>query len=305
VKLFHVKHQMENIKTCPICGSTKLETALKTKDYFLSQESFTISKCKRCDFHFTNPRPKESDLGRYYKSEEYISHSNSNKGLFGLLYQTVRNYTLKEKYELVNRKKRGNKILDIGCATGQLLHVFKDRGWNCIGIEPDEAARDFAKSEYDLSVFSPEKLQEFEPHSFDVISMWHVLEHVSDLDTRMKELKNLIKDNGFVFIALPNLESWDAQHYGKYWAGLDVPRHLYHFTKSDVKTLFEKHQFEMVKILPMKFDSFYVSLLSEKYKKNPLYLFSAFFKGLYSNFKARRKEPNHSSLIYILKPKVV
>jgi len=303
--MFHVEQSKEVLKSCPICGSKKLEKAFFTKDYFLSQEEFGVCNCKKCGFHFTNPRPKTENLGAYYKSEEYISHSNSSKGLFGFLYQKVRKHTLKTKYQLVNDFRQGHKILDIGCATGQLLKEFKCRGWESVGVEPDPEARAFAKENYKLNVVDEEAISSLEEQSFDVISMWHVLEHVSDLDKRMQDLKRLVKANGVLFIALPNFESWDAQHYGKYWAGLDVPRHLYHFKKSDVELLFNKYDFELQKILPMKFDAYYVSLLSEKYKKNPLFYVSAFFKGFYSNMLANKKIPNHSSLIYVLKPKVV
>lgn len=300
-----MEHRIQSIKNCPICGSKKIITAIKTQDFFLSQENFSISKCQKCGFHFTNPRPTQEFLGPYYKSEKYISHSNSNQGLFGFLYQKVRKYTLGKKYQLVNSFRSGDRILDIGCATGQFLNEFKVRGWEAIGVEPDSDSRTFAKQEYHLKVLPEEQVNELEDHSFDVISMWHVLEHVSNLEKRMGELKRLIKANGVLFIALPNIESWDAQHYGKFWAGLDVPRHLYHFNKANVKMLFEKYNFEVQHILPMKFDAYYVSLLSEKYKKNPLYYPAAFFKGFYSNLKAKQKEPNHSSLIYVIKPKIV
>jgi len=296
---------MEIVKKCPICGSFKLDTAFKTKDFFLSQEEFGISKCKKCGFHFTNPRPQEGNLGAYYKSTDYISHSNANKGMFAYLYQSIRKYTLTQKYELISKRKEGNKILDIGCATGQFLYEFKKRGWLCKGIEPDSTAREFAKNQYDLKVFDPSYINEFENHSFDVISMWHVLEHVSDLKSRMEDLKRLLKHNGYLFIALPNLESWDAAYYGKYWAGFDVPRHLYHFNKTNVKKLFEEYNFHVEEIRPMVFDSYYVSLLSEKYKKNPFYFLKAFFIGLLSNLKGRIDPPNHSSLLYILKPNIV
>lgn len=303
--MFHVEHQIETIKNCPICGAKKLKKAFETKDFFLSKESFSICKCQKCGFHFTNPRPNKEHLAPYYESEEYISHSNSNQGLFGFLYQKVRNYTLGKKYQLVNSFRNGHRILDIGCATGQFLNEFKVRGWDCIGVEPDPDARTFAETKYHLKVLSEERVNELEDQSFDVISMWHVLEHVSDLDQRMMDLKRLIKANGILFIALPNIESWDAQHYAQHWAGLDVPRHLYHFNKASVKMLFEKYNFKIHKILPMKFDSYYVSLLSEKYRKNPLHYPAAFFKGFYSNIKASQKEPNHSSLIYVVKPKIV
>lgn len=300
-----MEQDKEILKKCPICGSIKLQKAFKTKDYFITQEEFGICACKKCGFHFTNPRPTKMALAPYYKSEDYISHSNSNQGLFGKLYQSIRKYTLGKKYELVSSIRDGENILDIGCATGQFLNEFKKRGWLCTGIEPDPSAREFASKNYDLKVFDEDKLDTLDSHSFDVISMWHVLEHVSDLSKRMEDLQRLIKENGSLFIALPNLDSWDAKHYEKYWAGLDVPRHLYHFKKENVELLFNKFGFKVHRIVPMKFDSYYVSLLSEKYRKNPLYLISAFFKGWYSNWKAKKSPPNHSSLLYILKPKVV
>jgi 2-polyprenyl-3-methyl-5-hydroxy-6-metoxy-1,4-benzoquinol methylase len=300
-----VEHLTEHLKECPICGSKKQKLSIKTRDYFLSQEEFNICECQKCGFQFTNPRPVKAALAPYYKSEEYISHSNSNQGLIGFLYQRVRNYTLRKKYQLITSYKSGDQILDIGCATGQFLNEFKRRGWSCTGIEPDETARKFAHDKFGLKTYDEDQIANFEDHSFDVISMWHVLEHVANLEDRVKELKRLIKDNGCVFIALPNIDSWDAKHYKEYWAGFDVPRHLYHFRKEDVENLFINLGFKMHQILPMKFDAFYVSLLSEKYKKNSLYLFSAFFKAMYSNFKASKQRPNHSSLLYVLKPRVV
>ena len=298
-----MEQNLEILKECPICSSHDLGKGLEIKDFFLSQEKFGTSKCKSCGFVFTNPRPKEADLGQYYKSEAYISHSNSNKGLFGFLYQTIRNYTLKQKYKKVSAISNGKHILDIGCATGQLLNEFNQHHWHCTGIEPDAEAREFATKEYGLNVLETERMVDLEDQSFHIISMWHVLEHVANLKERMAQLKRLISPDGYLFIALPNIESWDAQHYQEYWAGLDVPRHLFHFSKDDVKLLFSQYDFEIVDIQGMKFDSYYVSLLSEKYKKNPLYLFSAFFKGWYSNLKANKKTANHSSLLYILKPK--
>lgn len=299
-----MEHQLETLKSCPVCGSVKLHKEFKTRDYFLSQEEFTLCKCQKCGFIFTNPRPAEDNLSRYYKSEDYISHSNSNKGIVAYLYQIIRRITLFKKYELVTTFRNSNRILDIGCATGQFLNEFKKRGWNCTGIEPDEDSREFARSNFDLKVFEPDNIGQLDDHTFDVITMWHVLEHVSDLDGTMKELQRLIKANGVLFIAVPNIESWDATHYGPYWAGLDVPRHLSHFSQKTLELLFNNYHFKLDKIVPMKFDSFYVSLLSEKYKKNPLYLFSAFFKGLYSNIRGINGK-NYSSLIYIIKPKVV
>ncbi len=293
---------MELLKNCPVCGSVEFVPFLSGKDYFLSGETFEIVKCCKCGFRFTNPRPEANDLGKYYESTEYISHSDSRQGLFAMVYQQVRKYTLGRKRAMIETFQQKGEILDIGCATGQFLHYMSGKGWKTTGIEPDEKTRQKAITEYGLRVFPEEQLNVFNKSSFDVISMWHVLEHVSDLRGRMAQLKELIKPKGTLIIAVPNCDAYDARKYGKFWAGYDLPRHLYHFTKSDVKLLAENFGFEVVKILPMRFDAFYVSLLSEKYQKGKMRWLPAFWTGFLSNVKSGQKS-GHSSLIYVLRLK--
>ncbi|MFZ4546343.1 MAG: class I SAM-dependent methyltransferase [Bacteroidales bacterium] len=293
---------MELLRKCPVCESELFDPFLSGTDYFLTHETFEIVKCRNCGFRLTNPRPEARDLGKYYESTEYISHSNKQKGLFASVYQLVRKYTLGRKLALIKRFQEKGEILDIGCATGQFLHFMSEKGWKTTGIEPDDKTRAKAISEYDLNVFPEEGLNTFPKASFDVITMWHVLEHVSELNTRMIQLKNLLKSNGTLFIAVPNYESYDAKIYGKFWAGYDLPRHLYHFAKSDIKLLADKNGFKIVEILPMKFDAFYVSLLSEKYKSGKMRWLPAFWNGLLSNLKASPKF-GYSSQTYVLKAK--
>ena len=290
---------MELLRNCPICGSESFDPFISGKDYFLTGEPFEIVKCRNCGFRFTNPRPKATELGKYYESTEYISHSNKQKGLFAAVYQQVRKYTLVRKLSLIKQFQEKGEILDIGCATGQFLHFMGGHGWKTTGIEPDDKTRAKAISEYGLKVFPEEQLNTFQKTSFDVITMWHVLEHVSDLNARMEQLKSLLKPIGTLFIAIPNCEAQDAKFYGKYWAGYDLPRHLYHFTKEDIIRLAENHGFKIVRILPMKFDAFYVSLLSEKYKSGKMRWFPAFWNGLMSNIKSKPQN-GHSSLIYVV-----
>lgn len=293
---------MELLKNCPVCGSQAFDPFISGKDYFLTGESFEIVTCRECDFRFTNPRPKAEDLGKYYESSDYISHSDSRKGLFASVYQQVRKYTLRRKLSMISKFQQKGEILDIGCATGQFLHYMKEHGWKATGIEPDEKTRSRAISEYGLEVFPEKQLDVFRKSSFDVITMWHVLEHVSDLGDRMQQLKNLVKPQGTIIIAVPNCDSYDAKKYGEFWAGYDLPRHLYHFAKSDVKLLLEKYGFTIVNILPMKFDAFYVSLLSEKYKSGKMRWLPALWNGFWSNLKAGQKN-GYSSLIYVIKLK--
>jgi len=203
---------------------------------------------------------------------------------------------------MIEKYQQKGTILDIGCATGQFLHFMADHGWKTTGIEPDEKTRNRAISEYGLQVFPEDKLNNMDKASVDVITMWHVLEHVSDLEGRMMQLRKLLKPQGILIIAVPNCEANDAKKYGAFWAGYDLPRHLYHFTKSDIKMLVENSGFSIMKILPMRFDAFYVSLLSEKYKSGKMRWLPALWNGFWSNVKSGQKS-GHSSLIYIIKLK--
>jgi len=294
---------MENLNFCPVCEGDSLSTFKGIKDHFLSQETFHLSQCKKCGFVFTNPRPDENELEKYYQSDEYFSHSKKKKGLISFLYDTVKKYALENKYKLISEIIPTGKILDIGCATGEFLNVFQQKGWTCYGIEPAKNPRDFAIENYNLDVRDENAINNFDKETFDVITMWHVLEHVPKLNERIEQIYKLLKPDGLLLIALPNYLSWDAKFYEAFWAGYDVPRHLYHFSSKTVSLLLNKHGFSVTEIKPMKFDSFYVSLLSEKYKHGNMKYFSAFSNGLKSNFAAKKDANNYSSLIYLANKK--
>ncbi|MNS16801.1 bifunctional 3-demethylubiquinone-9 3-methyltransferase/ 2-octaprenyl-6-hydroxy phenol methylase [compost metagenome] len=250
------------------------------------------------DMLITSPQPSLDTLGKYYESVDYISHTDSKRSLFEKAYHFVKNIALKNKLNLINSLQPDKgRILDIGAGTGDFLSVAKDDGWQTVGVEPSDKAKAIAKNK---GVSFVEQTAELESHSFDVITMWHVLEHVPNLDNQIKELKRLLKTNGTLIVAVPNFKSFDAKYYGKFWAAYDVPIHFWHFSKKAIKMLFEKEGMQLVKILPMKFDSFYVALLSEKYKTGKMNFVKAFFIGLQSNWKAG-KNLEYSSHIYILK----
>jgi 2-polyprenyl-3-methyl-5-hydroxy-6-metoxy-1,4-benzoquinol methylase len=273
---------------------------LTVKDYSVSKETFDLYYDETLDMLITHPQPSLENLGKYYESEDYISHTDNKRSLFEKLYHFIKSIALKNKLNLINSLQSSKgKILDIGAGTGDFLSVAKNDGWQIIGVEPSERAKTIAKSK---GISFVENTTDLENHSFDVISMWHVLEHVPDLDKQIKELKRLLKPTGTLIIAVPNFKSFDAKHYGKFWAAFDVPIHFWHFSKTAIKLLFEKEEMKLEKILPMKFDSFYVSLLSEKYKSGKMNFVSAFFTGLKSNLKAK-KNFEYSSHIYILKNK--
>ena len=288
---------MESLSNCLICDNESFTTFLTCPDHFLTQETFTIRKCDKCGFLFTNPRPAANDLPAYYKSSEYISHSNSRQGIQNILYQWVREYTLGRKFKLIQNYKQAARILDIGCATGEFLNYFKKRKWETFGIEPDEQARKKGISRHALIIEDEDFLHKLPNSSFDVITMWHVLEHVPMLNERVEQLARLLTPRGILFIAVPNPDSHDAKLYGNFWAAYDLPRHLYHFTHDTITNLFSKHSFELVQKIPMKFDSYYVCMLSEKYMHVKYSFFNGILSGFVSNRSAKRSG-EYSSIIY-------
>jgi len=294
---------MLTIEKCLVCGSNRFEPFLQCKDYTVSQESFSILSCPSCGFKFTNPRPEDSELGNYYKAESYISHTNSKKGLINSVYHIVRKYTLRKKVVLVSSYVSRGTILDYGCGTGMFLAACKSVGWNVLGIEPDNDARAMANNQ-GLELYSKkEEVISFNTHKqVDAITLWHVLEHVTDMFETLAFFKSKLKKDGVLIIAVPNHISYDAQIYKEFWAAYDVPRHLYHFELRSMKTLLENAGFQLIETKPMKFDSFYVSMLSEKHKAGSVNLFKSLWIGLLSNLKAK-DSTSYSSTIYVFKHK--
>nr|WP_315252199.1 class I SAM-dependent methyltransferase [uncultured Flavobacterium sp.] len=273
---------------------------LTVKDYSVSQETFDLYHEETLDMLITHPQPSLDILGKYYESTDYISHTDSKRSLFEKAYHFVKNIALKNKLDLINSYQPSKGlILDIGAGTGDFLAVAGKGGWKTVGVEPSDKAKAIAKSK---GVSFVENTSELDSHSFDVISMWHVLEHVPNLDEQIKELKRLLKPTGTLIVAVPNFKSFDAKHYGNFWAAYDVPIHFWHFSKKAIELLFNRENMQLQKVLPMKFDSFYVSLLSEKYKNGKMNFIKAFFIGLQSNLKAM-KNMEYSSHIYIIRNK--
>lgn len=269
----------------------------KIKDHSVSKETFELLHNAELDLVFTHPQPGTEKLPSYYDSPDYISHTDSKRSLFEKIYRIVKNYALRNKLKLVNSESEKGIILDIGAGTGDFLSVLKHDGWKIIGVEPNDKARAIAISK---AIPFANELLDLENNAFDAITMWHVLEHVPDVEKQILELKRLLKPNGTIFIAVPNFNSFDANYYGGYWAAFDVPRHLWHFSKTAIIKLFEVQNLEVIKVLPMKFDSYYVSLLSEKYKTGKMNFLKAFFIGLKSNRYGNRNS-EYSSHIYVIK----
>ena len=269
---------------------------MKVIDHSVSGEEFVLEYDAHYKLYRTTPIPE--NLGKYYQSEAYISHTDGRKGFFEKLYQWVKHYTLRKKMNLVEQYVSQGKLLDIGAGTGDFVRTAKKKGWYATGVEPEAKARDRAGEKGIFLYENQHKITE----KYNVITLWHVLEHIPQLEEQILFLKNHLENEGVLIIAVPNYRSKDAQHYGSYWAAYDVPRHLWHFSQESIRLLFEEKGFELIGIKPMFFDAFYVSLLSEKYKSGKMNFLKGFYHGLRSNLSARRTG-EYSSLIYILKVK--
>jgi 2-polyprenyl-3-methyl-5-hydroxy-6-metoxy-1,4-benzoquinol methylase len=293
----------EKLSLCPVCKTGNFEPFLTLKDYFLTGEEFNIVSCRECGFRFVNPRPDRNEIGIYYQSEEYISHDTARRDLFTKAYKIARNIALRNKLSLVRKYAKGKRLLDVGCGTGEFLAFCGRNGFDVKGIEPNEKARNFSKTRLQLETMS--SFESFDPlrEKFDCITMWHVLEHVHDLDGYLENIRALLAEDGTLIVAVPNSDSTDAKHYKEFWAAWDVPRHIYHFTRESMQRLAEIAGFEIREILPQKMDSYYVSMLSEKYRHGSNRHLSAFIQGLRSNLAAGKDNRGHSSLIFILSRK--
>lgn len=293
---------MIHYATCPVCGSENIQFSLSAKDHTVSKKEFPIWHCNACTAGFTQDVPAENEIGAYYASEEYVSHSDTKKGLVNKLYHMVRQRTLRSKRRLVIHEtgKAKGAILDIGCGTGAFLHSMQEAGWDITGLEPDEVARKKANELYSIDPLDPSKLFELKPASFNAITMWHVLEHVHNLHGYLQQISHLLTQGGKLFIAVPNYTSYDASAYKENWAAWDVPRHLYHFSPACMQQLLKKFDLKLIACEPMWYDSFYVSMLSEQYKNGKGNLIRASWNGFISNLKAVGDRRKCSSVIYVV-----
>ena len=282
---------------CPWCGAPSEHSYIKLKDHFLSQEDFEIFECDQCHLLFTEPRPSADLIGAYYKSENYFSHQENKKGFIPRVYEFVKSFNIKRKVKAATDGLTKGRVLDIGCGVGDFLVAMQKLGWDVSGIEPDNGARSIAQNRLSQNLLTPELSVTLPDHSFDLITLWHVLEHVDDLHSQITEIQRLLKPQGRLIIAVPNFKSYDAEYYKSYWAAWDVPRHLNHFCPDSMRTIFAQTKLKFIDIQKLVWDAFYISYLSAGFRKQSLPLVRGFFVGLRSNAKARRSGM-YSSLIY-------
>lgn len=296
---------LERLSKCPLCKSGRFLNYTEITDHAVSKESFILCKCSDCKLLFTNPRPTQDTIGPYYNFPEYFSHEDKAKNITQWIYQKVRNHTISKKVKFIEQFKKKGKILDYGCGTGEFLKFAKKQGWKVAGVEPNEKARDQANLKLKNKIRS--SIEELKKNStYDVITLFHVLEHIHDLRKSCKKIISHLNSNGYLIIAVPNYESWDGKKYGKFWAGWDIPRHLYHFNTIAMESFKNEFGLELISTNPMKFDSFYVSLLSEGYLNKEATLLKRYWKAIQTGLKSNRfaKSPGeYSSNIFVFQKK--
>lgn len=287
--------------SCPLCGQSSIAFAFTATDHTVSLESYEVWRCHFCEGMFTQDIPEENEIGKYYHSENYISHSDTREGWMNILYHNVRNITLNGKKSLIKKETgiAAGTIFDVGCGTGAFLNMMSKGGWQVTGVEPDAGARNTAKELYGLNIESTANLHNLPDARYDAITLWHVLEHVHDIHGHLQQLVRLLKNDGKIFIAVPNYTSADAKQYQEMWAAFDVPRHLYHFSPHSMNLLLHKHGLKIRRMKPMWFDSFYVSMLSEKNQHRDGNILSALAAGVKSNVQALTNSASSSSITYI------
>ncbi|MDE6347471.1 MAG: class I SAM-dependent methyltransferase [Bacteroides sp.] len=291
------------IKACPLCGGTHLERALTCIDHYASGEVFHLCRCHDCGFLFTQDFPVEAEIGRYYETPDYISHSDTRKGAMNSVYHWVRNYMLGRKARLVMHEayRKEGRLLDLGTGTGYFPDAMRRRGWQVEAVEKSAQARAFAREHFGLEVKPHTALGDLAPGSFDVITLWHVMEHLEPLNRTWETLHSLLTAKGVLIVAVPNCSSYDARKYGAYWAAYDVPRHLWHFTPATMQQFGAKHGFILKAYYPMPFDAFYVSMLTEKQVGHSFPFFRGMLTGTLAWFSSLAKKERSSSMIYVFR----
>ena len=288
---------------CPLCKSEHITKRFACNDMFATGEVFDIMECPSCGLAFTQDVPDEKEIGRYYESQSYISHSNTSKGLVNKAYHLVRTIMLRKKARLIKKLTllKSGKLLDYGAGTGHFARTMANKGWNVTAIEKSANARKLALEQYGFVIHPEEHLANVDNKELDVVTMWHVMEHIQDPDKMWSELYRILDDTGIAIIAVPNSKSYDALEYKEHWAAYDVPRHLWHFTPSTIMKWGEKHKFILERQYTMPFDGFYISLLSESYRGGKMTRLKGFWHGFKGWMAQTKKRSASSSIIYVFR----
>ena len=273
--MFHVKLQKDIF-------------SIKVRDFIVSNEFFKLYKDSETGIVWTQVGKNHNHLS-YYQSENYIPHSDK-KGLLGFLYRfSQRLMFVYKRIILMKPLKQSKSVLDYGAGDGKFAKYLEKSGKKIFTYDP-------------LKVNSSNNINLTQDTDFqaDMLMMWHVLEHIPDLKKVFPKILERVNKKGFLVIAVPNRDCFDAKYYKNHWAAWDVPRHLYHFNHKSLLNFMSSYGLSFVFKRPLTLDSYYVSYLSEKYKKAPFPLFSGFIIGFLSNCLALFTS-NFSSSVYVFR----
>ncbi len=292
---------MPTFNECPVCGGSELRPVFAVRDHLVTGEVFNLVGCQSCETRLISPAPDETEMQLYYRSKEYISHSDTRRGLINIAYGLARPIMLWRKRRLVERLSGlgAGRLLDVGCGTGAFLNTMRGSGWEVAGMDSSETAREAVRRHTGLEAFTDDEFFKQEMKLFDVITLWHVLEHLHRLESYLNRIKELLKPGGTLFIAVPNYDSLDGDAYQSMWAAYDAPRHLYHFTPRSMARLTERFTFKITDRVRLPLDSFYVALLSERNLHGQGRYFRGLWLGLKSYLQALKRPDRSSSLIYV------
>ena len=293
-----------DIKKCPVCGSIKFNKVLTANDYLVSGVSFDIMECEKCTLRFTSLIPDENEISNYYKSDDYVSHTGKGNSIINRIYRIVQFFTLQSKKKEVIKfsKKNYGSILDIGCGTGKFLKTMKQSRWEIDGVEINETARKIAEKNTGSVILNQADFFRSK-QKYDVITLWHSLEHLHKLKRYLQKISISLNANGVMMIAVPNYLSFDADYYNQDWAAYDVPRHLYHFSFDSIIKMMNNFKYRLIQSKQLPFDSFYIALLSELSVRKKHNIIKALWIGWKSYWQGRIDAKRGSSILYVFKKK--
>ncbi len=277
--MFHVEQNKKNFHC-------------ETKDYLVTGEKFKVYMDQNNIIGRTHPIPKKEEMDKYYESEDYYPHSLKKKNLLTFLYAISRKYMhLKRLIWMRSYLKNNTRVLDYGCGSGDFVKYLRSKSIDAYGYEP---RHNFCEHDF----LTNEKI--WKNKKYDIIILWHVLEHIHNPFVLIQSLKKRLNKKGKFFIAIPNFKSFDSKHYGKYWAGYDTPRHLWHFSRKSIHLIAKKNRFSIFKEKGLHLDSIYVSYLSEKHKRKHFPLLFGVVIGFVSILNSLFTKES-SSFLFVLK----
>lgn len=245
--------------SCFFCGSHDIGSSIASVERLSKKETFHIATCGACGMKRTIDAPALKDIGTYYAHESYVSHTGVRVWPLRVL-RTLRLWL--RAHMISSFFQRKGSLLDIGCGVGDFAALIQKQGWNVLCIEPDESTRQKAQKQYKLDVRDVSALAHLPEATFDVITLWHVLEHMYDPLQTGATVKRLLNSEGVCIVAVPNAEAYSAEHYGCNWVAYDVPRHVSHFRSRDIHTWAERSGLEVIRQSSVPLDEFFCCLKS-------------------------------------------